>query len=456
VTSLIRQLLSPVTADDYLPGHGDLSFDVTRYDLTLDYKLVGNRLTGKARIDAVACEDLTDFTLDLESLRTTKVRITGVGVAKHTSHRGKLVVTPKATIAAGQRFSVHVSYGGNPRPYRSKGGEAGWEELTDGVIVAGQPGGAPSWFPCNDRPSSKATYRISVTAPSDYHVVANGRLKRRHRRAGATTWVYEENAPMATYLATVQIGRYRDVSLADSPVPQRAVVPRALATRLPGAFVRQREMLGVFTRIFGPYPFDDYTVVVTEDELEIPLEAQGLAIFGSDFLDPKQDDTRLVAHELAHQWFGNSLTLRDWRDIWLHEGFACYAEWLWAEESGQGSAHDLAVDHLARLARAPQDLVIGDPGPDLMFDDRVYKRGALTLHAVRLTVGDEAFFATLRGWVQTHAHDTVTTDQLIEFMSQRTGHDLTGLFHSWLLEEALPALPRRGRPHRRNRADPPD
>jgi aminopeptidase len=181
-----------------------------------------------------------------------------------------------------------------------------------------------------------------------------------------------------------------------------------------------------------------------------------LAIFGSDFLDPKRDDTRLVAHELAHQWFGNSLTLRDWRDIWLHEGFACYAEWLWAEESGQRPAHDLAVDHLGRLARAPQDLVIGDPGPDLMFDDRVYKRGALTLHAVRLRVGDEAFFATLRGWVQTHAHDTVTTDQLIEFMSQHTGHDLTGLFHSWLFEEALPALPRRGRPHRRNRADPPD
>jgi aminopeptidase len=174
------------------------------------------------------------------------------------------------------------------------------------------------------------------------------------------------------------------------------------------------------------------------------LRRRGCSIFGSNFLDSKRENVRLVAHELAHQWFGNSLTLREWRDIWLHEGFACYAEWLWAEESGEASAHDLAVEHLGRLGRAPQNLVIGDPGPDQMFDDRVYKRGALTLHAVRLTVGDDAFFSTLRAWVQANAHGTVTTDQVVEFMSAHTGHDLTDLFHSWLFEEALPALPRRG------------
>jgi aminopeptidase N len=441
VTSLIRQVLSPVTADGYLPGHGDLSFDVNHYELTLDYKLEGNQLTAKARIDAVARENLTEFTLDLESLRATKVSISGVGVTKYTSHRGKLVVTPKAPIEAGQEFSVQVAYGGNPRPVQSKAGEAGWEELSDGVIVAGQPGGAPSWFPCNDRPSNKATYRISVTAPSDYHVIANGRLDDRRRKASATTWVYEETTPMASYLATVQIGRYVVTSLADAPVGQRAVAPKALESRLTAAFGRQHEMVALFTRVFGPYPFGDYTVVITADKLEIPLEAQGLSIFGSNFLDPKWENVRLVAHELAHQWFGNSLTLREWRDIWLHEGFACYAEWLWAEESGEASAHELAVEHLGRLSAAPQDLVIGDPGPDLMFDDRVYKRGALTLHAVRLTVGDDAFFAMLRAWVEANAYGTVTTDQLIAFASDHTHEDLADLFHEWLFEEALPELP---------------
>ena len=149
----------------------------------------------------------------------------------------------------------------------------------------------------------------------------------------------------------------------------------------------------------GPYPFAAYTVVVTDDELEIPLEAQGLSIFGANHLDGRLGRERLVAHELAHQWFGNSLTLGRWRDIWLHEGFACYAEWLWSEESRRAVGRRHARRGTTRGSRPlPQDLVLGDPGPELMFDDRVYKRGALTLHALRLTVGDDAFFDALRAW----------------------------------------------------------
>ena len=147
MTGLNRQLTSPDTADDYLPGHGDLSYDVTRYDLHLDYKLDGNRLNGRARIDAVAREELRSFTLDHQTLRATKVSISGASDVKYASHRGKLTVTPKSAIDAGQEFTVLVTYVGSPRPLSDKGGEAGWEELSDGVIVAGQPNGAPSWFP---------------------------------------------------------------------------------------------------------------------------------------------------------------------------------------------------------------------------------------------------------------------------------------------------------------------
>jgi len=200
-------------------------------------------------------------------------------------------------------------------------------------------------------------------------------------------------------------------------------------------------MMDFFVSTFGPYPFGGYRVVVTDDELEIPLEAQGLAAFGSNFLTEDWDAVRLVAHELAHQWFGNSLTLGAWRDIWLHEGFACYSEWLWSEESGSDTAHDRAAAHWRRLKQLPKDLRLGDPGPDDMFDDRVYKRGALLLHALRLTVGDDDFFALLREWVARHAHSSVTTQMFRDLAEEVTGRDLTKLFTAWLDELALPELP---------------
>jgi aminopeptidase len=154
-------------------------------------------------------------------------------------------------------------------------------------------------------------------------------------------------------------------------------------------------------------------VVITDDELEIPLEAQGLSIFGSNFLGGEWNSVRLVAHELAHQWFGNSLTPSTWSDIWLNEGFACYAEWLWAEHADGVPVRVNAATHWSRLSHLAQDVVIADPGPDLMFDDRVYKRGALTLHALRVQLGAVTFFDLVRDWVAAHRHGSVTTEEFV-------------------------------------------
>lgn len=361
-------------ADDYFPQSGDRSYDVRSYDLTIDYKLESNHLSGRAVLEAVALTDLDELSLDLRGLKVSKVSLDAVPLARFSVKRGKLVIRTKEVIEQGELFRVMVRYGGRPRPIPDGGDVMGWEELTDGVIVAGQTHGAPSWFPCNDRPTNKASYRIAVTTPSAYHVVANGTLASRHRGASTTTWVYEQTEPMATYLATVHVGRYVSRDVPTSPVPTTAVLPERLLNRYDRAFGRQPEMIDFFVRRFGPYPFRGYTVVITDDELDIPLEAQGLSVFGSNFLDDDWESVRLVAHELAHQWFGNSLTLETWRDIWLHEGFACYCEWLWSEESGNRSTHDRAVDHWKKLAAKKQDLKLGDPGPECMFDDRVYKR----------------------------------------------------------------------------------
>ena len=427
-------------ADDYFPAYGDRTYSVEHYDLGLDYSLESNRLAARAVIDAVALTDLAEVRLDLQELKVTKVSVEGNRVTKFSQSKGKLLVRTAATIAEGERFRIRIGYGGRPRPVPDGGDDMGWEELDDGVIVAGQTHGAPSWFPCNDRPDDKASYRIKVTVPNAYHVVANGSLVQRHQGAGASTWEYDQPEPMAAYLATVHIGRYVERRL-DSSVPMSVALPAAGLPRLDDAFGRQPEMMALFERLFGPYPFARYNVVVTADELEIPLEAQGLSAFGSNFLTDDWESVRLVAHELSHQWFGNSLTVATWRDIWLHEGFACYCEWLWSEESGGPTADDQARDHWERLEKLPQDLLLGDPGPDDMFDDRVYKRGALLLHALRRTLRDEAFFRLLRTWAERHRHGTVTTEMFLALATEVAGRDLDGLFDEWLSRKALPDLP---------------
>ncbi|MGV9411579.1 M1 family metallopeptidase [Nocardia sp. NPDC003693] len=430
--------------DDYLPQNGNRGYRVSRYELDLTYKVASNRLAGRAEITAVTTREQDRFALDLsQSLSVSKVLITGARVAKYTHQHGKLVITPAQRIPVGGALSLVIQYAGTPRPVRGPWGEVGWEELTEGSLVASQPNGAASWFPCDDHPSSKASYRISITTDTPYYALANGTLMRKQTKASQTTWVYEQAEPMASYLATVQIGPYRKhrIDTRRGAVPMQAVLPLRLRAAFDHDFARQPRMMEVFTEAFGPYPFDGYTVVVTDDELEIPIEAQGISTFGANHCDGQRGSERLVAHELAHQWFGNSLTISRWRDIWLHEGFACYAEWIWSEAAGGPSADQLARTAHRTLAHLPQDILIGDPGPARMFDDRVYKRGALTLHALRLLLGDPKFFNLLREWTTRHRHSSVTTDDFTDLAGHYSPNPLRSLWDAWLYTPVLPALP---------------
>ena len=428
-------------ADRYVPGSGNGGYRTRHYDLALTYRIGSNRLEGVAQIDAVATEQLSRLSLDLAGLKVSKVLVDGHRVDKFAVRGDKLQIRLGRTIDRGDKFRVAVSYGGNPRPVKSRWGDVGWEELTEGVIVAGQPNGAASWFPCNDRPSDKASYRIAVTTDSPFLVISNGRLAGRRTRASMTTWVYEQAEPMATYLATVQIGRYDQIEIASKPVRMRAALPHTLKPKFATDFGRQPRMMSCFVDLFGRYPFDEYTVIVVDDPMEIPLEAQGLSVFGTNHVDGIRTHERLVAHELAHQWFGNSLTVASWQHIWLNEGFACYAEWLWSEECGGPPADRLADRYWRRLAELPQDLMLADPGPELMFDDRVYKRGALALHAVRREVGDDDFFSLLRSWAKRHRHATVTTELFLDHVTEQCGGRPAKLLRAWLYERSLPASP---------------
>jgi aminopeptidase N len=238
----------------------------------------------------------------------------------------------------------------------------------------------------------------------------------------------------------VQVGRYEVVELAAGAVPERAAIPPRLRAVFRHDFGRHGEIMATMERFFGPYPFREYVVVVADDDLDDPIEAQGMAVFGRNHLDGRRTHERLVAHELAHQWFGNSLTVADWRHIWLNEGFATYAEWLWSAASGGPSVHYHATHWHARLAAHPAAVTVADPGVDRMFDPLVYKRGGLALHALHATVGSEAFLPLLRSWAAEHRHQTVTTEQFRAHAQRFATVPLEDLFTRWLDRRELPPL----------------
>jgi aminopeptidase N len=430
----------PAVIDEYLPNNGSSGYQVSRYELDLEYKVSINRLSGTATITAVTLTELRQVTLDLSSaLAVSKVSVNGKRADHFSCRGGKLRIRLASKLATGAALSIVVRYSGSPRPLRSVWGDVGFEELTDGVLVAGQPNGAASWFPCNDHPSAKAAFRIQISTESRYRVVANGKLESRRARASQTVWTYEQPEPTSTYLITLQIGAYEMARLARTPVPIQAALPERLRDDFDHDFARQPEMMRLFTQLFGPYPLaNGYTLVVTDDDLEIPLEAQGISIFGANHCDGTRDSERLIAHELAHQWFGNSVTARQLRDIWLHEGFACYAEWLWSDHIGGPSADELARHYHSQLREQPQDLLLTDPGPRDMFDDRVYKRGALTLHALRGRLGDEKFFALLKDWTTRYRHGTVVTDDFTGLAANYSDESLRPLWEAWLYSTGVP------------------
>lgn len=432
-----------LTRDSYTGVDFNLGFEVTHYDLDLTYRVEPNLLQGEAVLHIRALEALDKLTLDLGGAMVAR-RITAKHaprVAKFRLSGGKLRLNFAETIAEGQEFELCIRYGGAPRPLRTPWGDIGWEETESGSLVASQPNGAPSWFPCDDTPSAKATYDIRITADDPFVVISNGKLVSRRRAGGSMTrWHYRVKHPMATYLATVQVGEYIDIPLGPNV---RAWAPARLKQVVLEEFAQQQEMVDFYSALFGHYPFADYQVVITDDELEIPLEAQGMSIFGSNHVKGDHAFERLIAHELSHQWFGNSVGLSEWKDIWLNEGFACYCEWLWFEHAHGRPAHESARSHYQVLARKKQDILLSDPGTHDMFDDRVYKRGALTVHALRRLLGDELFFLTVREYLSAAQHSTVTPDDLISRL-RAVAIDpsaVDALLDEWLNHEALPKFP---------------
>ena len=429
--------------DPYFPTYGNGGYDVAGYDLNLRYDPGTGTLGGSATITATATQDLSRFDLDLSGLAVSRVRV--AGAAARADRRGaELVVTPAAGIATGRSFTTVVDYSGRPGRIGTKSlGEGGWLRTGDGAIALGQPESASTWYPVNDHPSDKATFALAMTVPDGVEVISNGVPGASRSAGGWTTWHWSESSPMASYLSTVVIGQYRLDRSVHGGKPMVVAVPAAMAADAPAArsLTRTGEVADFLATKFGPYPFDAYGgIAIDDDRIRYALETQSRPVYGAAFFSGGTNE-RVVAHELAHQWFGDSVSLSRWRDIWLNEGFATYAEWLWQEHTGgpsveQSFARVYAAYPWDRPSERP-----GDPGVQRLFGDAVYQRGGMTVYALRRAIGDAAFDQLLRRWPADRRDRNGTTDDLKAMAEHLSGKNLDDLFQAWLYAPAKPPRP---------------
>jgi aminopeptidase N len=429
--------------DPYYPTYGNGGYDVASYGLKVRYDPPSNQLTAAATITATATADLSRFNLDLAGLTVRSVTVDGKAA---TSRRDKneLVVTPGRGIARGARFTVDIAYGGQPGPVSPNLGAGGFLHSGGAAVAVGQPESASAWFPVNDHPSDKATYAIEVTVPAGTSAISNGVLVGSSTTGGWTTWRWREQAPMASYLVTLAVGRYRVKTGEHDGKP----VLTAVAGSLPEggsadrALDRTTEITDFLSTQFGPYPFDAYGgIVIDDDRVNYALETQSRPVYGPSFFDGDGDASWVVAHELAHQWYGDSVSVRRWRDIWLNEGFATYAEWLWGEHTGGPSMREAFEDAYRGSGDQIWQVPPGDPGVEDLFSRSVYQRGAMTLQALRLTVGDDAFFRILKTWAADKRGGNGTTDEFVALAERVSGKSLRSLFDAWLYKKSKPPLP---------------
>ncbi|WP_460366825.1 M1 family metallopeptidase, partial [Actinocorallia lasiicapitis] len=420
--------------DRYFPGAGNGGYDVANYAVELKFTPSGHRIDATVTITATPRHDLSTFNLDFRGLRVVGTAVNG-RPSRHVRTGGELTLIPAAPLAKGARFKAVVRYAGTPGSIRDgELGTYGWIRTRDGAVVAAQPDGAANWLPVNDHPSDKATYDLRVTVPNGLQVIANGEPDAPVVRGGWTTYGWHERSPMASYLATVAIGKFLVKRGAVGRIPVITAVDPEFKGSLASVHATTRKALAWEQQLFGPYPFRSAGGIVDDPRLDYALETQSRPLYAG-----FAPDADFIVHELAHQWFGDSVSLARWPDIWLNEGFATYAEWLWHERGGKDSAAKIFDRYYRQPASSPLfHPPTGAPGRRDMFGYSVYIRGAMTLQALRQRVGDKAFFRILRAWPTEHRGGNATTAEFVALAERISGKRLQKLFTVWLTRKGKP------------------
>ena len=424
--------------DALVPLAGNPDYDVQHYALDLTVTSIA---TGSIRavttVELTPTRDLSRFFLDFEMLPIASITVDSQPAAFHHL-AGELEITPWQPLRADQPSTVVIRYAGTPDPVVNPAlGGGGWQTYRGGIYVAGEPFSATSIMPVNDHPRDKATYDISLTVPEPFMAVSNGVLRSTVDHGEMVTYTWEMAQPMASYLLAIGIGRYsayEQVGPDDLPISN--YLPTALSNELSQLFESQPDMIAFFSEQFGPYPFDVFgSLVVADPQFHYALETQSRPTFSLGSLRSGRE--LVIAHELAHQWFGNSVSVHSWGDIWLNEGFARYAEVLWLEHTSGTDVRDSYLRRLYRTARS-SSVLPGRPSLNTLFSGAIYDRGALTLHAVRLEVGDETFFEILRTYSDRFRYGNATTADFVALAEEVSGMPLDAIFYVWLFGETVP------------------
>ncbi|WP_419918077.1 M1 family metallopeptidase [Candidatus Poriferisocius sp.] len=423
--------------DRFYPLMGNRGYDVIHYDISLDVEPTTNTIDAVTTLTAVATENLTRFNLDFHGLDVTAVTVDGTE-ARFTRDGNEMTIRPVAPITAGARFSAAISYSGTPQPVDDPGVPAplGWQWAKGVIFTSSEPSGAMTWYPSNNHPTDKATFTFKITVPDGVTAAASGVLTDETSSNGRTTTTWKMEDPMATYLAAIYIGDFErhEKRLANGLLIRDYVHPDSDTVVLHQLALTPRAV-SFLEEILGPYPFDAYGTIVMPFTLGWAMENQTLSIHGCLDLDPY-----VIAHELAHQWVGNSSTVDNWDQIWLHEGFAHYLGRLFMADYYELDINDLMADEHYELALAGTSPPAAIEIHELFDSHTIYQRGAQTLHALRASVGNEVFFSILRTHYDQTAGGTTNTEIFLDVVNRLAGPEAVSLVRSWLYDADMPDL----------------
>ena len=417
--------------DPYFPLDGNPGIDALGYRVKVAYDFDSRVLRGTTRIRLKATQDLSAFNLDF-LLDVDSVRVDGAKAAFQRQGTHELTITPATALAADSTHTVVVRYADRPGRHHYAG-EQNWNANRREVVAINEPHMAPWWFPSNDHPSDKALMDITVAAPAGMQAIANGRQVSRKKHGQKTLWRWRSSQPMATYLAFFALGHFQIERGTDAGVPWVNAVSRGLGktqSRFALKWLRRTPtILRWLVKELGPYPFDSAGGLVTSLGFGFALENQTRPVYPW-----AGTEDWLLVHELAHQWFGDSVSVSKWQDIWLNEGFATYAEQRWAETHG-GATADKWLRHQYAVLSAGNEwwrISLADPGAETIFESAIYLRGGMALVAWRRVIGPDTFANLLRTWVSDHRLGHGTTAEFQALAEQVSGQDLYAFFAVWL------------------------